>query len=58
MTWLGRPARHFYWKTQKTAHCTRTRQAIEGRLALDLLRETQAEGRVLTTRMLQKLWAA
>jgi hypothetical protein len=32
----------------------RTRRAIEGRLALDLLRESQADGRAGTTKVLHK----
>jgi hypothetical protein len=32
----------------------RTKRTIEGRLALDLLREKQAQGRVATTKALHK----
>jgi hypothetical protein len=35
-----------------------TKRAIEGRLALDLLRERQAEGRARTTEVLHKAGAA
>ena len=38
-----------YRKMQKTVYRVRTRRAIEGRLALDLLRERQAQGRAETT---------
>jgi hypothetical protein len=41
---------------QKTAYPVRTRQAIEGRTALGLLREMQTGGRALTTRPLHKTW--
>ena len=34
-----------YRKMQKTVYRVRTKRAIEGRLALDLLRESQAQGR-------------
>ena len=34
-----------YRKMQKTVYRVRTQRAIEGRLALDLLRERQAQGR-------------
>jgi hypothetical protein len=37
-----------YRKMQKTVYRVRTRRAIEGRLALDLLRERQAQGRAST----------
>ena len=37
-----------YRKMQKTVYRVRTRRAIEGRLALDLLRERQAQGRAET----------
>jgi hypothetical protein len=43
-----------YRKMQKTVYRVRTRRAIEGRLALDLLRERQAEGRARTTKVLHK----
>jgi len=43
---------------QKTVYRVRTRQAIEGRLALDLLRERQAQGRDGTTKLLHKARAA
>ena len=38
-----------YRKMQKTVYRVRTQRAIEGRLALDLLRESQAQGRAGTT---------
>jgi hypothetical protein len=41
---------------QKTACPVRTRQAIEDRTALGLLREMQTGGRALTTRSLHKTW--
>ena len=47
-----------YRKMQKTVYRVRTRQAIEGRLALDLLRERQAQGRIETTKTLHKARAA
>jgi hypothetical protein len=43
-----------YRKMQKTVYRVRTRRAIEGRLALDLLRERQAQGRAETTQTLHK----
>jgi hypothetical protein len=43
-----------YRKMQKTVYRVRTRQAIEARLALDLLRERQAQGRAETTETLHK----
>jgi len=36
----------------------RTQRAIEGRLALDLLREQHAQGRAQTTKILHKARAA
>jgi hypothetical protein len=39
---------------EKIAYRVRTRQSIEGRMALGLLREAQAGGRALTTRTLHK----
>jgi hypothetical protein len=39
---------------QETASRVRTKRAIEGRLALDLLRERQAEGRARTSKVLHK----
>jgi len=47
-----------YRKVQKTVYRVRTRQAIEARLALDLLRERQAQGRAETTETLHKARAA
>jgi Transposase len=47
-----------YRKMQKTVYRVRTQRAIECRLALDLQRERQGEGRVETTRTLHKARAA
>jgi hypothetical protein len=47
-----------YRKMQKAVYRVRTRRAIEGRLALDLLRESQAQGRADTTKALHKARAA
>ncbi len=47
-----------YRKMQKTVHRVRTRRTIEGRLALDLLRERQAGDRAKTTKTLHKARAA
>jgi hypothetical protein len=47
-----------YRKMQKTVYRVRTQRAIEGRLALDLLRESQAQGRAGTTEALHKARAA
>jgi Transposase len=47
-----------YRKMQKTVYRVRTRRAIEIRLALDLLRERQAQGRGVTTKTLHKARAA
>ena len=47
-----------YRKMQKTVYRVRTRRAIEGRLALDLLRERQAGDRAKTTKTLHKARAA
>jgi hypothetical protein len=47
-----------YRKMQKTVYRVRTQRAIEGRLALDLQRERQAEGRARTTKLLHKARAA
>ena len=47
-----------YRKMQKTVYRVRTKEAIEGRLALDLLRESQAQGRARTTKTLHKARAA
>jgi hypothetical protein len=47
-----------YRKMQKTVYRVRTRHAIEARLALDLLRERQAQGRAETTETLHKARAA
>jgi hypothetical protein len=47
-----------YRKMQKTIYRVRTQEAIEGRLAMDLLRESQAQGRAGTTKTLRKARAA
>jgi Transposase len=47
-----------YRKMQKTVYRARTQKAIEGRLAMDLLRESQAQGRAGTTKTLHKARAA
>ena len=47
-----------YRKMQKTVYRVRTKRAIEGRLALDLVRESQAPGRDGTTEALHKGRAA
>jgi hypothetical protein len=47
-----------YRKMQKTVYRVRTKRAIEGRLALDLLREGRAQGRAGTTQVLHKARAA
>jgi hypothetical protein len=47
-----------YRKMQKTVYRVRTQKAIEGRLALDLLRESQAQARTDTTEALHKARAA
>ena len=47
-----------YRKMQKTVYRVRTRRTIEGRLALDLLRERQAGDRAKTTKTLHKARAA
>jgi hypothetical protein len=47
-----------YRKMQKTVYRVRTQRAIEGRLALDLLREQQAGDRAKTTKTLHKARAA
>ena len=47
-----------YCKMQKTVYRVRTQRAIEGRLALDLLREQHAQGRAQTTKTLHKARAA
>jgi hypothetical protein len=47
-----------YRKMQKTVYRVRTKRAIEGRLALDLLRESQAQGRAGTTEVLHRARAA
>ena len=47
-----------YRKMQKTVYRVRTRRAIAGRLALDLQRERQGDGRVETTQTLHKARAA
>lgn len=47
-----------YRKMQKTVYRVRTRRAIEGRLALDLQRERQGDGRAETTHALHRARAA
>jgi hypothetical protein len=47
-----------YRKMQKTVYRVRTQKAIEGRLAMDLLRESQARGRTGTAKTLHKSRAA
>ena len=47
-----------YRKMQKAVYRVRTRRAIEGRLALDLQRERQGDGRAETTQTLHKARAA
>jgi hypothetical protein len=47
-----------YRKMQKAVYRVRTRRAIEVRLALDLVRERQAQGRAETTKTLHKARAA
>ena len=47
-----------YRKMQKTVYRVRTRRTVEGRLALDLLRERQAGDRAKTTKTLHKARAA
>ena len=47
-----------YRKMQKTVYRVRTKRAIEGRLALDLLWESQSLGRTGTTRIVHKARAA
>ncbi|HJZ54225.1 MAG TPA: transposase [Gemmataceae bacterium] len=47
-----------YRKMQKAVYRVRTKRAIEGRLALDLLRESQAQGRAHTTEALHEARAA
>jgi Transposase len=47
-----------YRKMQKTVYRVRTQRAIEGRRALDLLRERQGHGRSETTKALHKARAA
>jgi hypothetical protein len=47
-----------YRKMQKTVYRVRTKRAIEARLALDLQRERQGDGRVETTQTLHKARAA
>jgi Transposase, Mutator family len=54
---VGRGNRR-YRKMQKTVYRVRTRRAIEVRLALDLLRERQAQGRAETTKTLHQARAA
>jgi hypothetical protein len=47
-----------YRKMQKAVYRVRTKRAIEGRLALDLQRERQGDGRAETTRTLHEARAA
>jgi transposase-like protein len=47
-----------YRKMQKTVYRVRTQRAIEGRLALDLQRERQGEGRIATSQALHRARAA
>ena len=47
-----------YRKMQKTLYRVRTQEAIEGRLAMDLRRESQAQGRAGTTKTLHRARAA
>jgi hypothetical protein len=47
-----------YRKMQKAVYRVRTKRAIEGRLALDLMRESQAQGRAGTTKVLHRARAA
>ncbi|MBV8269726.1 MAG: hypothetical protein JO252_25665 [Planctomycetaceae bacterium] len=47
-----------YRQMQKTVYQMGTRWAIEGRLALDLLRERQSRGRTETTTALHEARAA
>ncbi len=47
-----------YRKMQKTVYRVRTQRAIEGRLALDLLRESQVQSRDGTTKTLHEARAA
>ena len=47
-----------YRKMQKTVYRVRTQRTIEGRLALDLLRERHAGDRAKTTKSLHKARAA
>ena len=54
---VGRGNRR-YRKMQKAVYRVRTRRAIEGRLALDLQRERQGDGRAETTHALHRARAA
>ena len=47
-----------YRKMLKTAYRVRTLRGIEGRLGLDLLQESQTQGRAGTTKVLHKARAA
>jgi hypothetical protein len=47
-----------YRKMQKAVYRVRTQKAIEGRLALDLMRDSQAQERSSTTEALHKARAA
>ena len=47
-----------YRKMQDAVYRVRTKRAIESRLALDQLRESQAQGRASTTKALHKARAA
>jgi hypothetical protein len=47
-----------YRKMQKTVYRVRTKAHLNGRIALDLLRESQADGRAKTTKTLHRARAA
>ncbi len=47
-----------YGKMQETVYRVRTKRAVEGRLALDLQRERQADGRAETLMVLHEARAA
>ena len=47
-----------YRKMQKAVYRVRTKRAIEGRLALDLMRESQGQSRAGTTKALHRARAA
>ncbi len=54
---MERGNRH-YRKMQKTVYRVRTQAHLEGRMALDLLRESRTSGRVKTTEILHHARAA